>query len=105
MVSHRLSEEQNQTHSQYPQIPLSSQCPQHDCPYITVPLLAFLDVQTFLGLLDSLTSQLPHLVVLIQLPRELLRVGIVSEGGNEGVGDHDGLEMKSTVADVAERVS
>jgi hypothetical protein len=50
---------------------------------------------------DSLSPQLPHLLVLVPFSREFLVVWVVPEGGDRGVRDHDGFEVESTVADVA----
>ena len=53
----------------------------------------------------SVVSDLLHLCVIVSFSRELFRIGVVSESGNGGIGNHDGLEVEATVAEVSVKQS
>ena len=39
-----------------------------------------------------------HFVVVVAFASELLGVGVVTEGGYGGVGDHDGFEVEAAIS-------
>lgn len=48
-----------------------------------------------------IVPDLLHLRMIIPLPGELFRIRVVSERRDSGIGDHDGLEVKPTIAEVS----
>jgi hypothetical protein len=84
---------------------LPSQCSKHDRPVVIIASCSGGHPQAIPRLIDRLTSHPAHLLVLVQLPSEALGVGVVAEGRDERIGDHDGLEVEATVANVAARRS
>ena len=42
-----------------------------------------------------------HLCVIVPFPRELFRIRVVSERRDSRIGDHDGLEVEPTIAEVS----
>lgn len=88
------------THSEHSQISLAAESSQYDRPDVGRSRGRRRDSERRLGLLDGFPAQSSHLVVFVKFSGESFGVGIVSECGDERVGDHDGFEMEPPVSDV-----
>lgn len=98
------------THVQHIDAALSTECPEHHSPStrslaLLFPFDPIRPDQALARLANRTSSDLAHLGVIVQLARKLLVVRVVPERGHGRIGDHDGLEVKPTVSDVAKSVT
>ena len=95
----------DRTYAQNSKVPLPSEGAEHDGPDLTVlgGTLAR-DAEALARLAHGCPAKAAHLIVLVQLAREALRVRVVPERGDERVCDHDRLEVEASVTDVPVRV-
>lgn len=96
------------THVQHTQVPLPSQRSEHNRPRssslsnLLLPTGSDAD-ETPPRISDGLSAHLAHLAVVVDLASELLVVGVVPEGGDGWIGDHDRFEVEAAVANVPAR--